>query len=961
MNQDETAAPVDFRRLFQSAPDSYLVLSPELRIVAASDAYLTATMTKRDEILGRDLFEVFPDNQDERGATGVSNLRASLDRVLRDGAPDTMAVQKYDIRRPAAEGGGFEVRYWSPVNTPVFGEDGCLTYIIHCVEDVTGYVRLKQFETDQKQLTAELTLRIESDIIQRAQELQEANRQLRSVVDAAAEAFVGMDHSGRVTHWNPQAEATFGWTHDEAVGRTLADTIIPARFREAHRAGLERFLATREPNILGQRIEVTACRRDGTELPVELAVWAVDNGADAISFHAFIRDITRRTREDEARRLNEAQLAGAQRLAHAGSFDWDVAKDVVTWSDELYRIYGLDPDHAEPSVEAFFGRIHPDDQALVSGVFAAALKAGGAFEMTARIVRPRGEVRTLSSSGEVVLDNAGRAVRVLGVCQDVTDHKALEQARSESEERLRLLVENVTDYGIFMLTPGGELASWNTGAQRLYGYSADEVIGQDFSLFYSADDVNAGKPVRELQTASDSGRVEDEGWRVRKDGTRFWANVVMTAIRNANGELRGFAKVTRDLTQRKLVEDNLRESEAAVGTARDQAVEASRLKSQFLANMSHEIRTPMNGVLGIAQLLLADETDPAKRDHLLVLRESGHNLLAIIDGILDFSKIEAGKLELEETDFDLRAVVEGAAFVLRSAASDKAVTLEVDIAAEVPLWVRGDPGRLRQVLTNLAGNAVKFTDTGGVVVRVAPGPGDVVAFEVTDTGIGIDPRLGALVLEPFSQADASTTRRFGGTGLGLAICRQLVALMGGSLDYEPAPDGGTTFRFAIPLAQAPAPAHVAPPDFCAPSNSALTTVADAAAQGRVLLVEDNAVNRLIARTMLERLGYQVDTANDGVQAVGAVGTAHYDTVLMDCLMPVMDGYEATAQIRRLDPPSCSTPIVAVTASAMAADREKCLASGMDDYLSKPLDIEALAGVLARYRSRDDQTDLILRD
>lgn len=222
--------PPDFKQLFESAPGSYLVLDPGLTIVAVSEAYLAATMTKRDEIVGRGLFDVFPDNVDDAEATGVSNLQASLDRVRRDAKPDTMAVQKYDIRRPESEGGGFEVRYWSPVNTPVFLEDGSLSCIIHRVEDVTGFVRLKQIEADQNRLTTELRVQsaqMEADIIRRSEELQEANRKLRSVVDAATDAFVGIDASGRITEWNRQAEATFGWSAEEVLGHSVAETIIP--------------------------------------------------------------------------------------------------------------------------------------------------------------------------------------------------------------------------------------------------------------------------------------------------------------------------------------------------------------------------------------------------------------------------------------------------------------------------------------------------------------------------------------------------------------------------------------------------------------------------------------------------------------------------------------------------------------------------------------------------------------
>jgi signal transduction histidine kinase len=379
---------------------------------------------------------------------------------------------------------------------------------------------------------------------------------------------------------------------------------------------------------------------------------------------------------------------------------------------------------------------------------------------------------------------------------------------------------------------------------------------------------------------------------------------------------------------------------------RDGAVEASEFKSRLLANMSHEIRTPMNGLLGMVHLLSETRLDDDQRGYLDLLRASGQNLMTVVNTILDFSKVEGGNLALEDVTFDLRALVQTTISALAAPASDKGLPVTVDIAADVAPWVRGDSLRLRQILTNLVDNAIKFTASGGVHVTVTAA-GERVAFEVADTGIGIDPSIASGLFVAFSQADISSTRPFGGTGLGLALCRQFVELMGGELTFDSDPGHGSTFRFAVALAP-DIPAHANRRDRHPLAADSLPPPNDAPSTLRALLVEDLKVNQIVATAMLKRLGYQVDLAEEGRSAVEAVKSTRYDVILMDCLMPIMDGYEATASIRSLDGPNRHTPIIALTAAATASDREKCLLAGMDDFLAKPIDPAALKEALATH-------------
>lgn len=494
-----------------------------------------------------------------------------------------------------------------------------------------------------------------------------------------------------------------------------------------------------------------------------------------------------------------------------------------------------------------------------------------------------------------------------------------------------------------VLVREGRIVNANKRMCEMFGYEREEIVNGGVRQFFSGRRAFRRFIRRHLHLLIDSNIEQVEYDLKKKNGSLIACTLSGKAI-DRSDLAQGTVWVIEDISRRKAAERELEQ-------ARKAAEAASVAKGEFLANMSHEIRTPMNGIIGLTNILLRQEMPEAQREHLALIQRSAIRLMTIINDILDFSKLEAGRFEIDRQPFSLRGLLREVVQPMEPTVRKKNLQLYLDVDPAVPDMVQGDQVKIMQVLTNLIDNSLKFTRKGFVRIAVRPhhrkaaAPGTLL-FEVADSGIGIDPAYRASVFESFSQADSSHSRRFGGTGLGLSISKGLVELMGGEIWFESMPERGTHFYFALPLPEpstTPLPPHDAPPTYRWSG-----TILPQGHGRRILVAEDEYINTILIGTLLRQAGYHVTVVRNGREAVDAWRGGIFDCILMDIQMPEMDGYEAVARIREAEQPGEHMPIIAMTAHAMAGDRQKCLDAGMDDYVSKPIDGNGLLRLLRRY-------------
>lgn len=573
------------------------------------------------------------------------------------------------------------------------------------------------------------------------------------------------------------------------------------------------------------------------------------------------------------------------------------------------------------------------------------------------------------------ISEGGRRAYV-GVIRDLTARARLEQNLRDSEAQHRAVVATAVD-GIIIIDGLGTVRIYNPACEEMFGFVADEVVGRNVKMLMPSTFFDEHDTYLQNYAKTGHRKIIGIGREVigkRKDGKTF--PVELSVGEMSMGGSAFFVGILRDITQKKISDaalqrsrtelqervaeleasrDNLQRQEvelAALAQQANQARQAADLanqaKSEFLATMSHEVRTPMNAIIGFAHLLCDAGLPVPYSDHARMIEEAGESLMTILNDILDLSKIEAGRLEIDAEPFSPAQVVSTMNELCLAPAKEKALHLHVDAAEDIPATVIGDGQRVRQVLLNLVNNAIKFTNVGSVHVTVTAeqlqGKRVNLRYEVRDTGIGIPADKQSMIFEAFTQADSSTRRRFGGTGLGLSICRTLVHAMEGEIGVVSEEGRGSTFWFTISCEEVE---RALEPK----SESGLRAETDEASLS-ILVAEDNPLNQVMIRTVLEAVGHRVHLVETGLQALNAVSDANYDLVLMDISMPEMDGVQATRQIRQLEGTASQIPIIALTANAMKGDREKFISAGMSDYLSKPINVRELLLTIEQLRSRD---------
>ncbi|TAN64665.1 MAG: PAS domain S-box protein [Methylobacter sp.] len=785
------------------------------------------------------------------------------------------------------------------------------------------------------------------------QALRDSAALIQTILNTVVDGIITLHAQGGIIETaNPAAERMFGYSAAELIGQSFS-MLIPELDRDQQKASLEYYSASDEARAIGLGREVVGRRKDGGLFPLEIAVSEMWLGGQRY-FTGILRDITARKEAE-----NALLKAGALQNAIFNSANFSSIATDATGVIQIFNV-GAECMLGYAATEVM-NKITPadisDPQELIAraktlsvelettitpGFEALVFKASRGIEDIYELsyIRKDGSRFPAVVSVTALRDAQNIIIGYLLIGTDNTARKQAEEQLRWTEESFRLMVESVSDYAIVMLDPEGRVMSWNSGVQRIKGYCAEEIIGQHFSRFYLRKDIENGKPQQDLDIATAKGRFEDEGWRVRNNGSAFWANVVFTAIRDQDGNLRGFAKLTQDLTERKRLDLALKDKNTELENAKFVAEKANLAKSDFLSRMSHELRTPLNAILGYAQLLEAGvpPLTTTQDARLKPIIKAGWYLLDLINEILDLAVIESGNLSLSLESISLIEVMRECQAMVESQAENRGIQMNF-IQFDSTWFITADRTRLKQVLINLLSNAIKYNRKQGMVNIKCTASPEHIRISVKDSGAGLSPDKLAQLFQPFNRLGQENGAEEG-TGIGLMVTKQLVELMGGAIGVASVVGVGSEFLIELRRDVAPQ---------LAVGANRLTESAPRArknaARRTLLCVEDNPANLMLIEQIIK--GYphiNMLSAGDGRVGVLLARTHLPDVILMDINLPGINGIQAM-KILREDPATKHIPVIALSANAMHLDIERGLEEGFFRYLTKPIKINEFINTL----------------
>ncbi len=669
--------------------------------------------------------------------------------------------------------------------------------------------------------------------------------------------------------------------------------------------------------------------------------------------HKLILALSAKARELEEKTIDlqkeKQKLALAHKIAKIGSWEWDLITGKAIWSDEFFELHGIELVKGPFSFREVLSHIHPDDRSSVWDVITKSIQVLKPAVFYYRVIRNDGEILTFYSIGEVVVNEEGEPMKVVGIHQDVTE-------RMQEEELQKLAMAATKSFNSVIITTQSGSIEWvNEGFTNLTGYTLEEVKNTHGEVLRRGEHTGISQDTEHYKKVMKTKKpVAYESKNYSKDGREYWTITTLTPVLDQTGKVGRILAIDSDITQRKQIEEDLRRANNIADDLLDKTnkvimdlkqtknelEETMQVKEQFLANMSHEIRTPMNAIIGFTQLLLKTNPSAEQKQYVDIIKTSGANLLVIVNDILDFSKLRSGKISFELIEFNLLETISSLTELLFPKALEKNIKLHTHIDKRICDYLIGDPTRLSQIMMNLLSNAIKFTREGEITVTLdiarEDGNNIELKFSVIDTGIGIPEEILPDIFEAFTQASSETTRKFGGTGLGLAIVKQLVEQQGGTITVNSKVNVGSVFSLTLPFKKGKGLLRTSK-DITKDLSKLMHT------EGlNILLVEDNELNALLAQKVLGDWNWKVDLAVTGYAALEKMKHRDFDVVLMDIQLPGMDGYETTRKIRTETPSSAkATPIIAMTAHALPGEEEKCLEAGMDGYISKPFEPEKL--------------------